>query len=510
MRLSDLLFQLFRFLLPPALISTVYLYLYPAAHNCSFPPAKRAEAACYIPGSEQNGSAAQLAPFRLLAFGDPQLEGDTSLPDPNAPAFPSLGSFRDGGFSVIPSIFVELLTHDVPGLLQGYRKRLDLLGNDYYLAHVYRSVRWWTEPTHTVVLGDLLGSQWVSDEEFVRRSERFWGRVFKSGEKVPDSITGVSGRVEELGTEDEGWKNRIIATAGNHDVGYAGDIDDNRIKRFEKAFGPVNWEIKFQLPHASNAIGNHGSFLAALQQPPELRLVMLNSMNLDAPAYNNRLREQTLDFVANSLVDSAKPLGDQDATILLTHIPLHKPAGVCVDAPFFDYFPQNQGGGIKEQNHLSEETSRNVLHSLAGDGRKGKAIVLNGHDHAGCDTYHSASHSANGASSWESVPFQFARRQMSSNFGSGVREITVRSMMGSFGGNAGLLSAWFDEEAREWRFEYASCMLGVQHIWWGVHVLDVVVVGIGLTCVTALLIEELSDRREAPEMEAKKAGPGKS
>ena len=39
-------------------------------------------------------------------------------------------------------------------------------------------------PTHTVVLGDLLGSQWIGDEEFERRAERFWGTVFGEGERV--------------------------------------------------------------------------------------------------------------------------------------------------------------------------------------------------------------------------------------------------------------------------------------------------------------------------------------
>jgi hypothetical protein len=49
-------------------------------------------------------------------------------------------------------------------------------------------------------------------------------------------------------------------------------------------------------------------------------------------------------------------------------------------------------------------------------------------------------------------------------------------MMGDFGGNAGLLSAWFDEQAWEWRFEYATCPLGRQHLWWFVHIMDLLVV----------------------------------
>ena len=56
----------------------------------------------------------------------------------------------------------------------------------------------------------------------------------------------------------------------------------------------------------------------------------------------------------------------------------------------------------------------------------------------------------------------------------GVREITFRSMMGQFGGNAGLLSLWFDFDRNEWQYEVQMCQLGVQHIWWGIHVLNIV------------------------------------
>lgn len=58
---------------------------------------------------------------------------------------------------------------------------MDLWGNDRYLRHVYGRTRWWAMPTHTVVLGDLLGSQWIGDGEFERRAERFWGTVLGRG-----------------------------------------------------------------------------------------------------------------------------------------------------------------------------------------------------------------------------------------------------------------------------------------------------------------------------------------
>ena len=62
----------------------------------------------------------------------------------------------------------------------------------------------------------------------------------------------------------------------------------------------------------------------------------------------------------------------------------------------------------------------------------------------------------------------------------GIRELTVRSIMGGYGGNAGLLSAWFDEDEWEWKFEFENCALGTQYVWWGIHALDLVTIGLGL------------------------------
>lgn len=517
MRLSTVPLTLAQFLLPPAIIGTIYLYLYPAIQQCSFPPAKRAEAACYFDGSNQPAVSAEIAPFRLLAFGDPQLEGDTSLPaglgDGLFPSFRegfwtgveqgNTGRFWEG---VRPAI-LGLITRDVPRLLHYSRKRVDLWGNDLYLAHIYWLMGWWTQPSHTVVLGDLLGSQWIGDEEFKRRSGRFWGKVFKSAEKVPGKVTDVSGRIEVLG-HDEKWKKRLITVVGNHDIGYAGDIDERRIERFEDAFGSMNWEVRFRLNDSSSTPSKHSPSLSTPSfdtSPPELRLIVLNSMNLDSPVLKPALQQQSLDFLDEQL---RTPVSASAATILLTHIPLHKEAGICVDAPYFTYFPTNQGGGIREQNHLSLEMSERILGGLLPAGGAQQAIVLNGHDHEGCDTFHyrsdppqTASSASEGTEpahdqpSWQATPYQLSHPHRSNSSLTSLREITVRAMMGSYGGNAGLLSAWFDPEERRWGFEYSTCMLGVQHIWWAVHILDLVVLGMAVGGFGLAIWEEIGMAR---------------
>ena len=448
-------------LVPLSVLSTVYLYRYPYFHRCAFP-------------LDQGSSSP--APFRLLALGDPQLEGDSLLPNPEDTLLPSLESLWQDLLAsrsisqrllVTRHSFRNLVSSDLPRIIQSYRKRLDLFGNDYYLAHIYHTLHRSLDPTHVAVLGDLLGSQWISDEEFERRGWRYWERVFKDGHRVDDEVTGSI----HVGSLDQNaWKSYIINIAGNHDIGYAGDITAERLQRFERAFGRANWETRFTIGPAN------------VSDPPEVRIVVLNSLILDTPAIDQDLQLETYNFI-NTIIGTSRPVEDQTiATILLTHLPLHKEDGICVDGPWFDFYEE---GGLKEQNHLSYNAGKGILegiYGMSGDpqaphggfGRPG--IILTGHDHEGCDVHHHLPADPDPASR------RWTAEKWNTSSGSkavpGIREITVRSMMGEFGGNAGLLSGWFDEKSQRWAFEYSTCSLGVQHIWWAIHVLDIVTIGL--------------------------------
>jgi hypothetical protein len=84
MRPTTIPLLLFALLTPLALLSTTWLYLlYPYLHSCAFPD--------------------PTAPFRLLALGDPQLEGDSSLPDPHARVFKSLEFFVQYPICLLPA-----------------------------------------------------------------------------------------------------------------------------------------------------------------------------------------------------------------------------------------------------------------------------------------------------------------------------------------------------------------------------------------------------------------------
>ncbi|KAI1398027.1 hypothetical protein F4819DRAFT_469937 [Hypoxylon fuscum] len=504
-----------RVLVPLAVASTVYLYLYPVFLGCAFPLPQS------VNQTEPNSAAAfrdtlrqhvlssnNAAPFRLLALGDPQLEGDTSIRNYNRESFPHLTwAFRHLSFKTDqPSLrkrfrqvshdLVDFWFDDIPDTAESIRKRIDLFGNDFYLAHIYRTLHWWARPTHVTVLGDLLGSQWIRRPEFERRSWRFWNRAFKGGERVPDEVALYPGEEYELagflGVEDANataWRRRIINIAGNHDIGYAGDLTFDRLERFERVFGKAAYELRFELP-ISDPVAN-ATIYDAEKNPhsdrlvPELRIVNINNMNLDTPAAEQSLQDKTYAFL-NDVINTASAVEYQGHfTLVLTHVPLYKPEGVCVDAPYFSF---HAGGGVKEQNQLSADASRGFLEGifgLSGDpsapgggmGRRG--VVLNGHDHEGCDTYHYVNQTEEDRQ-WQVTKWPTARAEKLPGKSGvpGLREITVRSMMGEFGGNAGLLSVWFDENEWEWQFEFANCAFGTQYPWWGVHILDLITLGV--------------------------------
>jgi hypothetical protein len=343
-----------------------------------------------------------------------------------------------------------------------------------------------------------VGSQWIDDDEFEERGWRYWNRVFRHGEKVDDDLASRPSTFYQdtkiLGEDPEDWKQRIINVVGNHDIGYAGDISVERVERFERVFGKVNYELRFQLPTAHQAESDE-------EKPvPELRIVVLNDMNLDTPASSKEMQDQTYEFLNTVITTSEDVERPAHFTLLLTHIPMHKEAGICVDPPFFDFFTGEFNNGVKEQNHLSSDASRGFLEgifgmngdpSTPGHGFGRHGLILTGHDHEGCDTYHYINQTVPDVEiplqpspqpRWQARKWKDALSSglLGSVETPGVREITVRSMMGDFAGNAGLLSLWFDEETWDWRFEFVNCGMGTQHLWWIVHILDLITIGFAL------------------------------
>ncbi|KAG9240192.1 hypothetical protein BJ878DRAFT_527591 [Calycina marina] len=480
---------------PLSLILTTYLYLYPAFHLCAFPAPELDARSAYTNTLWQHAippihNGSKLAPFRLLALGDPQLEGDSSIRDVEAAGLPHFWRFFENVFRKKQGPLQRLRTglhdvidfylDDIPKALNVWRKRFDHVGNDYYLGHIYRTMHWWTDPTHVTALGDLVGSQWIDDKEFESRGRRFWDRVFRGGERVPDEVAAGAdiGITIVLGDDPADWKRRIINVAGNHDVGYAGDLSKERLERFDRVFGKPNYELRFQLPET-----HVNATMEEEQRPtPQLRIVVFNDMNLDTPVSDQELQTETYQFLNKMITTSQEVTRPAIFTIVLTHIPLFKNAGMCVDPPFFDFFENDAfNGGVKEQNHLSRAASNGLLEGIfgmsgddtvAGQGKGRPGTILTGHDHEGCDIYHYINQTTEIDRQWEAKRWADVQSTelLKAEGIPGMREITVRSMMGDFAGNAGLMSLWFDKDIWDWKYEFVNCGLGTQHIWWTVHV----------------------------------------
>lgn len=510
------------FLLAPlSFLLTTYLYLYPVFHLCAFPSPEQDARSEYLSTVRQHTpflapDTNKIAPFRLLALGDPQLEGESSLYDivdsvnlPNLKKFWKDALLLDGTRHnplqrVRHSLhdLIDFFLEDLPNSFEVWRKRLDHIGNDYYLGHIYRTLHWWTKPTHVTVLGDLVGSQWIDDEEFGVRAWRFWNRVFRGGRRVEDELyTQPSGDFQGtlvLGQDAAAWKRRIINVAGNHDIGYAGDLSPDRMSRFTKLFGKANYELRFQLPFDTNTTTNDVE--NGERPPPEIRLIVLNDMNLDTPASSRELQDETYGFLNDVITSSKEVTRPAHFTLVLTHIPLFKEAGVCVDGPFFDFFDGEFSNGVKEQNHLSMDASKGFLEgvfgmsgseNVPGHGFGRNGVILNGHDHEGCNVYHYINQSQPPEREWKATTWSKALSVGITDEPGvpGLREITVRSMMGDFAGNAGLMSLWFDEEEWDWRFEFVNCGLGTQHIWWLVHIVDLITLGVSVVYGGFLLMQ---------------------
>lgn len=290
--------------------------------------------------------------------------------------------------------------------LQKLRKQIDIKGNDMFLQQIASTTRRILQPDFVAVMGDLLSSQWIDTEEFNKRADRF-SQIFPSF--------------------DHG---EILNVSGNHDIGYHAEFTEERISRFQNRFGHLNFEID---------VGDY-------------RLVVINSLSLDGPP-SDYVQADTIEFVKSLS-------GYEKSSVLLTHVPLHKEAGICRDGAYFGY---DGNGNLNSQNHLSYESTSLLLDNVFGKNSSG--IVLAGHDHEGC-----LAHYTKTDEKWVSSPGLSGPGVAGDEIS--IPEATIRSIMGEFGGNTALVSAVPQAEGIKWHF--SLCRFHVQHIWWVANVLSII------------------------------------
>ncbi len=174
--------------------------------------------------------------------------------------------------------------------------------NDWYMRYIlWRALRV-VQPTHVVVLGDIFSFQFLSDDEWDARVQRY--RWIVSDITVP-----------------------IVNISGNHDIGYSSEQGAERNARWERDMGPLNGELAL-----SDAV----------------KLVWMNSMVLDG-AFERAWSEQAWAHVERPR---------REAVLLVTHIPLHKPAGSC---PGDEPLVLRSGDAVAQQNLLTPESSARLL-----------------------------------------------------------------------------------------------------------------------------------------------------
>jgi len=218
--------------------------------------------------------------------------------------------------------------------------------------------------------------------------------VFVLGDLFSSQYTSdseFSSRLQRYESIFESVKVPIYNITGNHDLGYAGEVTPHRLRRFEKAFGKVNDQIII----ADHVVG------------------IVNSINIDS-SYERDLQQKTWDHM-KSLAAVSK--AHNMPLIMMTHIPLHKDTfedknyyniwtkerkqELCAERSYTTF---NEHGHIDVQNMLLPVSTKKILEDVK------PSFVFNGHDHDGC-LYRHNDHTV---------------------------EYTIRSMMGEFGGYAGM------------------------------------------------------------------------
>ncbi|KAF9438238.1 hypothetical protein BGZ76_009069 [Entomortierella beljakovae] len=356
----------------------------------------------------------------------------------------------------------------------GKRALVDLAFNDAFMRHVYNSVMkpsWeplemlsslafqnnnsWIHkpksPTHVTILGDLFSSQWIDDAEFNVRLARYQS-IFYDPAKVSSS---------SISSSDNHDIPILINITGNHDIGYGYDISQDRLTRWELVFGKSNFISTLTIP-------THNSEL--LDQPRKLHFVVINTMLLDGPSSDENLRGQTWQFLHD--VATIKAESPQDVIVILTHIPLHKAQGICVDSPDVHVHSDNT---IIEQTMLTPNATTWILNNLKPE------FILNGHDHFGCDVVHVQSQvEETGQHSWVAQSTSNFDTENSTSDGQiYVREVTQRSMMAEYRGYSGLFEVRIPNSASDKiHFNYTACAFYNDVQVWIVIITDIIVISI--------------------------------
>jgi len=254
---------------------------------------------------------------------------------------------------------------------------------DLYMSRSYDSIVDLLNPSTVIFLGDLFdgGREWGSDQMAHYHTDAL----------IPDDPAGFP---DWKALKDDYWlseyarfskifpstpyRRTIQSLPGNHDIGIGNNIKESVLERFRLFFGDGNSLL---------TLGNHSIIL--LDTPS-----LLNDVN-------PRIRNPPQDFL-DSLPDLLSPTSLQphviqnastpappspakanpNPVILLSHIPLHRPADTPCGPHRQSRNPIRIGGGYQYTNTLPEPLSREILRKTNAE------HVFSGDDHDACTVVH--------------------------------------------------------------------------------------------------------------------------
>jgi hypothetical protein len=204
------------------------------------------------------------------------------------------------------------------------------------------------DPDANIFLGDLFdgGREW-GDVEWRREFER-WNSIFTRPH----------------------YKRTVMSLPGNHDIGFGDTIVSHAHGRFQAFFGP---------PSSTVEIGNY-------------RFVLLDSISM-----TNTINESIFDPPMH-FVNSFASLPDDKPRILLTHVPLFRPADTDCGPYRESHRPLRYTGGYQYETMINNVLTDHILSTIK------PVAVFSGDDHDACHVSHSYSVEHDGSISQRSTP----------------------------------------------------------------------------------------------------------
>lgn len=254
---------------------------------------------------------------------------------------------------------------------------------DLYMSRSYDSIIDFLNPSTVIFLGDLFdgGREWDSDQIAHYHTDAL----------IPDDPAGFP---DWKALKDDYWlseyarfskifpptpyRRTVQSLPGNHDIGVGNGIKESVLERFRLFFGDGNSLL---------TLGNHSIILLdtpsllndvnpRIYNPPRDFLDSLPDLLSPTPLQPHVIQN------ASTPAPSPPARTNPNPAILLSHIPLHRPADAPCGPHRQSRNPIRIGGGYQYTNTLPEPLSQEILH------KTGAKHVFSGDDHDACTVVH--------------------------------------------------------------------------------------------------------------------------